>query len=117
MKGSYVLILEIKPLKTVSIGKLGKIKFKGVYAYVGSALNSIEARVRRHLTKKKRKFWHIDYLTALKECKVKAVYFSNQKECKIAREISKVAEAVKGFGCSDCSCAVSYTHLTLPTKA
>ncbi|HDJ96588.1 MAG TPA: GIY-YIG nuclease family protein, partial [Candidatus Aenigmarchaeota archaeon] len=43
MKGSYILFLEVKKSIEVNVGSLGKIKFKrGIYAYVGSAMNGIE---------------------------------------------------------------------------
>ncbi|RLF60544.1 MAG: GIY-YIG nuclease family protein, partial [Thermoplasmata archaeon] len=63
MKGSYVLIINLKKEKEIEIGRLGRILFnKGYYAYVGSGLNNLEKRVGRHLRKNKKKKWHIDYL-------------------------------------------------------
>jgi Uri superfamily endonuclease len=50
MKGSYILLLELTKSQNITVGRLGILLFlKGVYAYVGSALNGIEARVKRHL--------------------------------------------------------------------
>ena len=93
----------------LKIGALGKIQFsKGTYAYVGSAQNGIEKRVARHLKRKKRKFWHIDYLLAQKNAGIeKALYkkMPKQEECRIAQTLSKLGNPVRGFGCSDCSCS------------
>jgi sugar fermentation stimulation protein A len=61
--GSYVLILKNNLNQTLKIGHLGNVFFrKGYFAYVGSALASVEARINRHQKKQKRIFWHIDYL-------------------------------------------------------
>ena len=50
MKGSYVLVLKLEEDKRLTIGRLGTFEFPaGLYLYCGSALNGLEARVRRHL--------------------------------------------------------------------
>ena len=62
-KGSYVLVIEVKDDGEMKVGKLGVIRFnRGYYAYVGSAMNGIDARVGRHMRQDKKKHWHIDYL-------------------------------------------------------
>jgi Uri superfamily endonuclease len=106
MKGSYILVIELKENKTLQIGKLGKIFFKkGFYLYVGSALNGLEKRVQRHLKKDKKIHWHIDYL--LRYAKIISVYYqeSNKKEeCIIAKKLANKLSSIPGFGCSDCKC-------------
>ena len=106
MRGTYVLLIEVKKSKVIKIGALDKINFqKGFYAYVGSALNNLEKRIKRHLSQKKKTFWHIDYL--LKKAKIKEVYHkeSNWKEeCQIAGNLAKKFPSIKNFGCSDCRC-------------
>jgi Uri superfamily endonuclease len=109
MKGIYVLIIHIKENIEVSVGALGKIKFeKGFYAYVGSAQNSVEKRIKRHLRRSKRKFWHIDYLLDNSSVKIVKIFHKKAgktEECKIAKKIRrKSVVAVKGFGSSDCKC-------------
>lgn len=105
MKGSYVLIIRNKKDQYIQIGKLGKIFFKnGYYAYVGSALNSLEGRINRHLRENKKFHWHIDYL--LSETEIVDVFYKESKikeECEIAKNFSEL-ESIKGFGCSDCKC-------------
>ena len=90
------------------MGALGKLTFKkGLYAYVGSAQNNLEKRVRRHLRKEKRKFWHVDYLLDNDAAEVVAVFHKQADktgECAVARAIGERGEAVVGFGASDCSC-------------
>lgn len=106
MKGSYTLLIEMPGDSEIEVGRLGKIKFsKGYYAYVGSALNSIESRVRRHLSRDKKKFWHIDYL--LEKAEIRKIIYAQSKsrnECNIARELSKNLSSTAKFGSSDCSC-------------
>lgn len=57
-------------------------------------------RILRHLRKKKKKFWHIDYL--LQYAEVKKVWTSDLPEEKIAEFLSgKMEIPVLGFGSSD----------------
>ena len=106
MKGSYILLIKVDRLKNIRIGSLGIMEFRpGYYAYIGSALNTIEKRVKRHLSKKKKLFWHIDYL--LQEAEVIKVFLlecSEKLECVIAGKMVKSFQEVPKFGCSDCRC-------------
>lgn len=55
MKGCYCLIIYVKKLSKIKIGKQGEIKFKkGTYVYIGSAMNSLESRLKRHLSNEKK---------------------------------------------------------------
>ncbi len=108
MKGIYLLTVKVKKNIKQEIGKLGEIKFeKGDYIYVGSALNGIEKRIERHLKKKKKKFWHIDYLLANRDVTINKIYCKEGKkeeECKTAEKLMKHGKPVAKFGCSDCNC-------------
>jgi len=108
VKGIYVLIIKVSKPISPKVGALGKISFPtGLYAYVGSAQNNLEQRVRRHLRKEKRLFWHVDYLLADEAAEVTEVYClegAKSCECEIARLLSKHSQSVVGFGCSDCNC-------------
>jgi len=54
-RGSYLLVLKIEKEKLIEIGRLGKFWFqKGYYIYVGSAMNSLRARIERHRQKRKK---------------------------------------------------------------
>lgn len=108
MKGIYVLIIKITQSISTKIGALGTLTFQaGLYAYVGSAQNNLETRVRRHLGKEKRLFWHIDYLLADAATEVTEVYCmegDKNCECQIAQLLAKQCEPLLRFGCSDCQC-------------
>jgi len=106
MKGAYVLIIKLDSDKEIQIGKLGKLFFKkGFYSYIGSAMNSLEGRIKRHLNPDKKLHWHIDYL--LKHSKIINVFYTESQdriECDIAKKFSKKLESIEDFGCSDCKC-------------
>ena len=106
-RGCYLLVLHRKRSGTCTVGQLGTIDVpEGYYVYTGSAKKNLSSRVSRHLHKRKKIHWHIDYLVQSAD-KVKAypVYTQNDLECAIAGMISKISDAdVPGFGCSDCSC-------------
>lgn len=106
MKGSYVLIIKIDRDRNLRIGKLGTVGFKkGYYAYVGSALNGLNGRIRRHISNRKSLHWHVDYL--LKEGKITDVYVKSaeeKEECDIADLLSLRFQSIKNFGSSDCKC-------------
>jgi len=107
-RGVYVLIIRVSENVAVRVGALGELAFnKGLYAYVGSAQNGLEQRIKRHLRKDKRKFWHVDYLLESDAASIVQVFCKETDkagECQVAAEISKRADATSGFGCSDCRC-------------
>ncbi len=106
MKGSYVLLIKNPDNQNIQIGKLGNIFFKkGNYAYIGSAMNSLDARIKRHLSHEKKIHWHIDYL--LQNSQITDVFYkeTNEKiECIIAKKFAEKLENIQDFGCSDCKC-------------
>jgi Uri superfamily endonuclease len=108
VKGIYVLIIRISKSIRPRIGALGEIDFQaGLYAYVGSAQNNLEFRVKRHLKKEKQLFWHIDYLLNDPAAEVTEVYCleaGKACECQIAQLLFPHSEPVLRFGCSDCNC-------------
>ena len=105
MKGCYCLTIHVNDSKTIRIGKLGKIEFnKGYYVYVGSAMNSLESRLNRHLSDNKKLHWHVDYL--LKKAEITDIIYNEKRkvECELSNYISKRTYGIKNFGCSDCDC-------------
>ena len=106
MKGSYLLLIDLQKNISLPIGKIGEIKFKkGMYVYVGSALNGIEHRINRHMRKKKKIHWHIDYF--LKAANIIEIFYKENEqkdECDIARILQKNLSYIDDFGCSDCLC-------------
>jgi Uri superfamily endonuclease len=105
--GGYVLLARLPERQTVKAGRLPARSFSGgYYAYAGSALNGIPARVRRHLSPAKKIHWHIDYL--LQKATVTDIITGETKdrvECAIARSIGARFESIPGFGSSDCGCS------------
>lgn len=107
MKGTYCLVVELDNKKSIKIGKkLGKISFEeGFYVYVGSAMNSLTARINRHLRDDKKLHWHIDYL--LKNASVTDVIYAESTkkiECELSQYLSTKTIGIEDFGCSDCKC-------------
>lgn len=104
--GVYILIVYLAGAQIIKVGKKRVIHFaSGHYFYVGSALGGLEARIRRHLAKKKRHHWHIDYLLDVgKIIGVIAIPTTQKIECLIARSLLEGMESIAGFGSSDCGC-------------
>ncbi len=117
MKGTYILVIHITKNIRLKIGKLGPVTFrKGYYLYVGSALTSLEKRIERHISKKKKKRWHIDYLTSSKYTNVEAVITlvtQEKLECVISKTIEGLSRRyvpVEGFGNGDCRECISHLY-------
>lgn len=114
-KGAYVLFLRIPKRSKIRIGKLGTFSFpKGEYAYVGSGMKGIDARVLRHFSESKKLHWHIDYLLEAGEVIGFTLFLCEERiECVLNDFVSRLPgsmDPVKGFGSSDCDC---FSHLHL----
>ena len=107
MKGIYCLFIDVEDC-SIDIGAKGKMDFpQGLYVYVGSAQNSIEKRITRHLSGDKKVRWHIDYLLASEKARVVRIAYKEapkEEECAAASAFAEDGIPIKGFGCSDCSC-------------
>ena len=105
-KGSYILLIKLPAEEIITVGGLKAIRFSpGYYAYVGSAMNGLEARVNRHLRQNKKIHWHIDYL--LQRVAISSIILSettDRTECAVAGALNRQFEAVSRFGSSDCRC-------------
>lgn len=104
MTGLYILILALPHSATISTRRRAFALEPGFYAYVGSAMNSLEARIARHLSPDKKRHWHIDYL--IEHTIVRYVLSAESDadlECLLAGGLADAA-VVSGFGCSDCRC-------------
>jgi len=104
MKGTYILLLELPKPQRVSVGKLGVLYFtEGSYAYVGSALNGLEAGIKRHLRHNKKHHWHIDYLLDWAYTYEAVLIPSKGRlECTLARALNEELPCIRSFGSSDC---------------
>ena len=104
--GAYLLVLELGRGTHINVGALGSIWFpEGAYAYVGSARNGLECRIKHHLKNNKRLHWHIDYLRqfAVPRFVIYAVT-TDGIECRLASSLMKRFSAFRSFGCTDCGC-------------
>ena len=105
--GAYALLIELENPEAIEVGRLGAINFPaGWYAYVGSALGGLRARVGRHLRRNKKLHWHVDYLLKV-ACLSEVIWtLSNERlECRIANVLQRQGfESMPNFGSSDCRC-------------
>jgi len=113
-RGVYTLIIFVQSTVLLKIGKFGEKKIeRGYYTYTGSALGkgalSLAGRISRHLRKRKKKRWHIDYLLCGEGVEVKAVLAMVTKkrmECEINQHLMgslKSTVPIVNFGSSDCT--------------
>ena len=90
----------------MEVGVLGPVAFpKGFYAYCGSAMVGLAARINRHLRRKKKVRWHVDYLLAKgRITKVLSAETNERLECQLAKGLGNAFNHYPGFGSSDCGC-------------
>lgn len=111
--GAYVLLIPLENPEAIEVGRLGTIDFPtGWYAYVGSALNGLCARVGRHVRRRKKLRWHVDYL--LQKAQLSEVVWApsdERLECRIASALRRQGlPSTKNFGASDCKCPSHLFH-------
>jgi len=103
--GSYVLILENNMAQHIRIGQLGELWFpEGYYVYVGSGMNVLDSRIKRHHRKRKKPFWHIDYLTPdfFKPVQTHPLRSRQRFESSLATAMAALADdRINGFGATD----------------
>ena len=95
-RGSYMLILYNGRPLSVEVGSLGNINFeKGYYVYVGSGLSSLKARMSRHRRSRKKRFWHIDYVTPeyFKLIKSYTIHRTDRIEGHMADRVRSISQA------------------------
>ena len=109
LPGSYVIVGNLASEVDFAIKSLANLHFvPGIYCYCGSAYGpgGLRARIKRHLTKNTKKFWHFDYFKGYLD--IIEIWWQaggENDECKAARLLADEAQAdvpVKGFGASDC---------------
>ncbi len=69
-------------------------------------MNSLDSRLKRHLSDEKKMHWHIDYLLKNDNSKILEIIFNCDKkvECDISQYLSAKTTGINDFGCSDCNC-------------
>ena len=112
---TYQLYIELKRSITIEVGSLGKLRFpSGRYIYTGSGRRNLEARIRRHLNRRKQPHWHIDYLLAQPEAHVIRIIRSSIGECTLNQSTAGDVLFPR-FGASDCRRGCS-SHLKRQSK-
>jgi sugar fermentation stimulation protein A len=111
--GLYQLIILLSEKRVIRVGSLGLFSFpSGYYVYTGSARRGLESRIARHLRRRKKVRWHVDYLLRYGlVLEVKRYNNADLSECELNRrteERSGSKIVAPRFGSSDCKCA---THL------
>jgi sugar fermentation stimulation protein A len=112
-QGVYTLIIHVRKAEKLNVGRLGLHYFPvGYYTYTGSALgksaSNLRNRLTRHLTRRKKLCWHIDYLLNAGSAETVAVCFaktSERMECLVSTVLKMLPKAtipVRGFGSTDC---------------
>lgn len=113
MRAVYAVFFRLEGKKNIEIGALGDFAFEpGLYVYLGSAMNGVESRLKRHFSEDKKLHWHIDYFSQVAE---PIDYFvlpeSSDVECVLADTVASIGTAVPGFGSSDCGCKSHFFKL------
>lgn len=115
--GSYVLVTSVSRDTLLTVGQLGIFRFEpGFYCYCGSAMGpgGLDARLSRHLRRRKKAHWHVDYL--LQRAVVVEIWKAHSTrrlECLYAHALINMSGAhvsVPGFGSSDCDCPAHLVH-------
>ena len=110
--GVYILIFALSEALVTTVGRLGPVAFpQGGYAYVGSGMGGVEARVRRHLREHTKPRWHLDYLLPLAEPAVAVIGYTREPaECALAGRLGSRFLTFTRFGSSDCRCQGHLFH-------
>ena len=100
-KGVYCLAITVEEPVDIIVGALGRLDFpSGSYIYVGSALNGLEARLRRHIKtshgRGEATHWHIDYLLREPEVEIEALKQADLNVVRVPSE--KWDEIMKASG-------------------
>ena len=121
--GTYCLIGQCSTSSSITIGKLGTFQIEpGYYLYVGSALGKggLNSRLQRHLRKKKRTHWHLDYLReSLTPLEIWYSTETKKREHQWAELCLRDNDSripIKKFGASDCDCPAHLFYYELRPK-
>jgi len=115
LRGVYTLIIRFARRCKANILKDAPVVVdRGLYLYTGSASGrgstSLEGRIRRHLRREKKEFWHVDRILACKSAHVVSVVYAvtaSKAECRVNDALLKhtnIRAPFKGLGSSDCRC-------------
>jgi Uri superfamily endonuclease len=106
-KGIYQLSIFLPKSSLVQIGRKGQFIFPpGYYIYTGSTEKNLSFRIKRHHSKQKKFFGHIDYFLKYGRILQNKIYAGNKEgEYKLNQKLFAKGETiVPKFGASDCQC-------------
>jgi len=115
LRGVYTLIIRFpRPCKASIRKHMPVVVDRGLYLYTGSASGrgstSLEGRIRRHLRRQKKEFWHVDRILACESAHVVSVIYAvttSKAECRVNAALLKhtnIRAPFKALGSSDCRC-------------
>ncbi|MBM3956927.1 MAG: GIY-YIG nuclease family protein [Gemmatimonadetes bacterium] len=115
-RGGYALVIKLQEPLGLPVGALGAVTLPSGYClYFGSAMSGLAARVARHLRRRKRLHWHIDYLTSVAlPLEVWWAECGHRTECHWAAAallLPGASAPAPGFGASDCRCGSHLVHV------
>lgn len=108
LRGAYCLVLSLDSEVGLRIGRRVFELEPGVYVYSGSALSSLESRLKRHVRsfrgEKVKKFWNIDHLLPhAASMEIVRATSDFKIECQMVAFLKATGfEVVPHFGDSDC---------------
>lgn len=114
-QGVYTLIIRAIRSRRIKVGeRLSVALERGSYLYTGSALGrgstSLEWRLGRHMSRKKRQFWHVDRILSSDSAHLVSVVLAMTKsriECRVNTALLGIPDiglSSRGVGSSDCKC-------------
>lgn len=103
-RGCYLILYHLPESRHIPTGSLGTLFFpEGYYIYAGSAQRGLSSRINRHLRKRKKLHWHVDYFSQYAKA-LKGIPLRTSDSCEeiLAKEVSALAHwEIPGFGASD----------------
>lgn len=109
---SYVLLIKCSESKIIRTRAREFNIERGFYIYIGSCGVNCSRVIRHIYSRRKRLFWHIDYL--LSECKLLSTLIVPEiRESDLAYILSKASflKPIKGFGSSDDRVNISHLFM------
>lgn len=115
MKGTYLLEFRLESSLSFTLRSGRRVSLtSGVYFYAGSAFGpgGLYSRLSRHLKRRKKRHWHLDFITTAETFTPLSALLIPELpvECTLASIVSELSTPVPNFGSSDCTCP---SHLFL----
>lgn len=112
-KGAYAIGFRLNHDRNIRVGSLGLLSFKaGDYFYFGNAYGGggLASRLKRHISRDKKKHWHFDYIRPYVTLTDIYAYIGGN-ECDLVKEYQQKFNAIfihKKLGSMDCTTCPSH---------